>query len=157
MYVRGGHILPLQMRARRSTVTMARDPYTIVVYPDARGEASGTLYVDDGETTDYESGSFALLRFAFAGGRLSVEVDAAGALRSTVSVERVVVMGGAAPGGAAPDVRLGGRQLHAERGPSAFFPEADAHAVTVKTVGELDVDTSSRGGAPAVVEIVQRR
>lgn len=167
IFARGGHIVPLQMRARRSTVTMEHDPYTLVVYPDSAGQASGSLYVDDGETTDYETGSFAIVRFNFANGKLSIGVDAAAVstLHKTVDIERVVVMGGTEAVSSLTTGKpleamksqwkmLSGKQLHAEYGPSAFFPGAGGDAITIKTVGELHIDTSNTSFEQVFVEIV---
>lgn len=47
VFIQGGHILPRKMRLRRSSKLMFYDPYTLVVAPDARNEASGTIYMDD--------------------------------------------------------------------------------------------------------------
>lgn len=54
---------------------MAGDPYTLVVAPDERGSADGTLYLDDEESHDYrdkEGGAGrATRRFSFDGGVLA--------------------------------------------------------------------------------------
>ena len=40
-------------------------------YPDSQGKASGALYQDDGESTDYVSGKFLRTDYTFGAGRLS--------------------------------------------------------------------------------------
>ena len=106
VWQRGGSIVPRQMRPRRSSAQMTGDPYTLVVALATNKTASGTLYLDDGATTDFASrGLFRLRAFDYApsaGGNVHV-------LRSSMSagskafatdnaVERVIVMGiGRAP------------------------------------------------------------
>ena len=57
-FIRGGHVVVRRDRARRSTVAMAADPFTIVVAPDAAGHAVGELYLDDGKSFGFEKGAF---------------------------------------------------------------------------------------------------
>ncbi|PWN41673.1 alpha-glucosidase II precursor [Ceraceosorus guamensis] len=67
---RGGSILPLRERVRRSAELGWRDPLTLVVALN-NGKASkdklratGNLYLDDGQTYDHEQGSFVWRRFS---------------------------------------------------------------------------------------------
>jgi mannosyl-oligosaccharide alpha-1,3-glucosidase len=53
VWQRGGSIVPRQMRARRSSVQMSNDPYTLIVTLDSKHMAQGHLYLDDGFTLDY--------------------------------------------------------------------------------------------------------
>merc|ERR1712078_627002 len=73
IFIRAGAILCTKSRARRSTEAQTRDPYTITVYADAEGRASGRLYVDDGASTSYETGAFVYQKFDFAAGVLRSE------------------------------------------------------------------------------------
>lgn len=50
MLLKGGSIIPMKTRYRRSSKLMKSDPYTLVIALDEEGSASGKLYVDDGET-----------------------------------------------------------------------------------------------------------
>jgi len=104
---RGGTVLPRRERARRASASMAHDPYTLVVAPDADGRALGELYLDDGETYAHEDGEFAWRRLAYARGVLECAAheerprgaagacDTARGARSTV--ERVVLLDVHAP------------------------------------------------------------
>ena len=108
---RGGSIIPRQQRLRRSTAAMRSDPYELTVALDDAGEASGSLYLDDFETFGFTGGAFHKSVFTFAGGKLSAnagnDCDAraaalgiaadAGSFAPTNVVERVVVLGLAAP------------------------------------------------------------
>ncbi|KAJ6261012.1 Alpha-glucosidase [Drechslerella dactyloides] len=49
LYVRGGHVLPLQ-RPAMTTFEARRNPIEIVVALDAAGHATGNVYIDDGES-----------------------------------------------------------------------------------------------------------
>ncbi|PTU21046.1 hypothetical protein P175DRAFT_0436529 [Aspergillus ochraceoroseus IBT 24754] len=71
--MQGGHIIPRKDRPRRSSGLMKYDPYTLVVVLDRNGQADGTLYVDDGETFDYQRGGYLHRRFQFQDSVLSSE------------------------------------------------------------------------------------
>jgi alpha 1,3-glucosidase len=98
--IQGGHIIPRKDRPRRSTGLMRWDPYTLIITLDKNGEAEGTLYVDDGETFDYERGAYIHRRFNYRESALSSEDIGTKGPKTTeylktmagVSVERVVVV-----------------------------------------------------------------
>lgn len=73
LLMQGGHIIPRKDRPRRSSDLMRWDPFTLVVVLDENGEAEGTLYVDDGETYEYESGAYIHRQFNFKDSALSSE------------------------------------------------------------------------------------
>ena len=54
MFQRGGRIVPRQMRPRRCADLMAADPFTLVVALDSKQQASGQLYIDDGNTFNFQ-------------------------------------------------------------------------------------------------------
>lgn len=56
--MQAGHIFPRRDRPRRSSGLMKYDPYTLVIVLDDTGAAKGSLYVDDGESFDYQAGAF---------------------------------------------------------------------------------------------------
>ena len=58
LLMRGGHIIPRRDRPRRSSGLMKYDPFTLVVVLGTSGDAEGTLYLDDGESYDYQEGAF---------------------------------------------------------------------------------------------------
>ena len=65
VFMRGGNIIPRRDRPRRSSGLMRNDPLTLVVAIGQDGEADGTLYLDDGETFDYEHGAYIHRKFTF--------------------------------------------------------------------------------------------
>ncbi|KAF2826977.1 hypothetical protein CC86DRAFT_350180 [Ophiobolus disseminans] len=98
LLMQGGHIIPRRDRPRRSSGFMKYDPFTLVVVLDKDGNASGTLYLDDGETFDYQSGAFIHRRFDFDGARqilmsanLVADTPSKLALRYVKSMEKVRV------------------------------------------------------------------
>lgn len=58
VFIRGGKILSRKMRLRRSSKLMFFDPYTLTITPDAKGNASGKLYMDDEISLAHESHKF---------------------------------------------------------------------------------------------------
>ncbi|CRG87399.1 alpha 1,3-glucosidase [Talaromyces islandicus] len=99
--MQGGHVIPRKDRPRRSSGLMKWDPYTLVVTLDQHGTAEGTLYVDDGESYDFEKGAFIHRRFQFTDSTLSSEnigtsgpkTNAYLKTMTNVRVERIVVVG----------------------------------------------------------------
>lgn len=63
--MRGGHIFPRRDTPRRSTQLMKYDDYTLVIVIGKDGSARGELYVDDGESFDFEQGQFIHRVFEF--------------------------------------------------------------------------------------------
>lgn len=99
--MQGGHIIPRKDRPRRSSGLMRWDPYTLVITLGKSGSATGELYVDDGETYDYEAGAYIYRGFEFASDVLSsTDLGMKGKLTGKylktmqqVDVERVIVVG----------------------------------------------------------------
>jgi alpha 1,3-glucosidase len=102
VFVKSGAILFKKMRRRRSTGAMVSDPYTIFVYGVS---AKGHLYIDDGESHKFKSGSFIFEDFEFDGTSLrerpktepALSIGAAKGLsdwpKRQLRVERVVFVG----------------------------------------------------------------
>ncbi|KAK0832817.1 glucosidase II [Friedmanniomyces endolithicus] len=65
LLMRGGHVIPRRDRPRRSSGLMRWDPFTLVVVLGKAGDAEGTLYLDDGESFDYEEGAFIHRKFSY--------------------------------------------------------------------------------------------
>ena len=95
VFQRGGSIVAKKERARRSTTQMASDPYTLHVALDAGLRADGRLYVDDGQSLEYDTEKrYRLVELRFDAGRLDARfADDAGVFESDERVERVLVAG----------------------------------------------------------------
>ncbi|KAF9915500.1 hypothetical protein BX616_006019 [Lobosporangium transversale] len=101
VYQRAGTIIPKRERPRRSSKAMENDPFTLVVALSSQGEASGRIYLDDGESYGYQQGDFILREFRVSNGKLSSHnlktfnnkpsdfVQRIGSLR----IERLVIVG----------------------------------------------------------------
>ena len=70
VFIRGGRIIPIRERIRRSSALMHEDPITLIVAPDKEGKASGTLYLDDGKSFEYQSGAKLYMQFTYDNGKL---------------------------------------------------------------------------------------
>ncbi len=73
LLMQGGHIIPRKDRPRKSSGLMKWDPYTLVVVLGKDGSAEGSLYVDDGETFEFQSGAYIHRHFTFSGSSLTSE------------------------------------------------------------------------------------
>tara|TARA_R110002003_G_scaffold145_11_gene13431 strand:- start:9901 stop:12069 length:2169 start_codon:yes stop_codon:yes gene_type:complete len=105
LLMQGGHIIPRRDRPRRSSGLMKFDPFTLVVVLDKDGNASGTLYLDDGETFDYQQGAYIHRRFDFDSKReilTSANLDTSPPSSKTqkyiksmekVRVEKIIIVG----------------------------------------------------------------
>jgi alpha 1,3-glucosidase len=106
LLMQGGHIIPRKDRPRRSSGLMRWDPYTLVVVLDKAGNAEGELYVDDGETFDFQAGGYIHRSFQYSSAAMTLTSENIGTkgkltdkyLRSMkkVGVEKIIVIG--APG-----------------------------------------------------------
>ncbi|KAK9770434.1 putative alpha/beta-glucosidase agdC [Seiridium cardinale] len=63
--MRGGHIFPRRDTPRRSTQLMKFDDYTLVIALGKDLAAEGELYVDDGDSFDYQKGQYIHRTFKF--------------------------------------------------------------------------------------------
>ncbi len=103
LLMQGGHVISRRDRPRRSSGLMKWDPFTLVVVLNNAGNAEGTLYIDDGETFDFQEGACIHRRFAFSASTSSLTSEnlgldgkrTKGYLKSMakVSVEKVIVVG----------------------------------------------------------------
>ncbi|KAM0486610.1 hypothetical protein ACHAP7_002413 [Fusarium lateritium] len=82
--LQGGHIFPRRDIPRRSSALMRFDDYTLVVSASKNGAAEGELYVDDGDTFDYEKGQYIHRKFTLSGNTLT-SLEAEG--RDTKSIK----------------------------------------------------------------------
>lgn len=97
VFQRGGTIIPRRDRVRRSALLMHDDPITLVVAPDKEGKASGTLYLDDGKSFEYQQGAKLYLQFTWDNGRMESKLISPAGLSSPVWLERVLVLGSTPP------------------------------------------------------------
>ncbi|KAF9784102.1 alpha-glucosidase [Thelephora terrestris] len=75
LLIRGGSILPSRDRPRRSSALMKRDPFTLKVALSQSGNASGELYLDDGESYDHREGNFIWREFVAESTKKTVTIS----------------------------------------------------------------------------------
>ncbi|KAJ2501003.1 glucosidase II, partial [Coemansia sp. RSA 2052] len=103
VFARGGSIVPTRERHRGSSALMRRDPITLYVYVSRTGTATGSLYLDDGETYSYQDGAFIERELSFENAKLTSRPSPRTASSpeqleflesmSKVRVERIVIVG----------------------------------------------------------------
>ncbi|CAG8613562.1 15299_t:CDS:10, partial [Racocetra fulgida] len=101
VFLRGGSIITKRQKIRGSSSDMHLDPFTLVIALNEDSEAIGTLYLDDGETYDYEKGYFVHRQFTFSAVKLvskslsSLDNDKNLYAQSisSVQVEQIIVLG----------------------------------------------------------------
>ena len=101
LLMQGGHIIPRKDRPRRSSGLMKYDPYTLVIVLGKEGTAQGELYVDDGDSFEFEQGAYIHRTFEFSNNSLkSKNIGIKGKLTDKflkamkdVAVERIILVG----------------------------------------------------------------
>jgi len=101
VFQRGGTIIPRRERVRRSAALMHDDPITLVVAPDREGKASGTLYLDDGQSFAYQQGAKLYIQFTWDNGKMQAKMISPIGMSTPVWLERVLVLGSAPASGQA--------------------------------------------------------
>lgn len=101
LLMQAGHIIPRRDRPRRSSGLMKFDPITLLVVLNKTHKAEGTLYLDDGETFDYQQGAYIHRRFSMDGKTLtSSDLSTPGPKTAPylktmkdVRIERIILVG----------------------------------------------------------------
>lgn len=94
VYQRAGSIIPKKQRSRRSSTQMKNDPYTLIIALDSNGEAEGDLYFDDGYSFNYQNSIKNYRRIRFKDNQIkSYSLDSSSFMDSSVTVERIVILG----------------------------------------------------------------
>lgn len=140
--MRGGHIIPRRDRPRRSSGLMKYDPITLVVVLGNSGDAEGTLYLDDGESFDYQDGAciHRLFKYQSETSTLSSEDLAATGKKTKdylktmekVRVEKILVVGAPASWKGKTEVEvseeLTGKSAPARKVALDFYDKEDGKA-----------------------------
>lgn len=73
---------------------MTNDPYSLVVCVNSASMASGTLYIDDEKSFNYQNNSYLYISFEFADLKLTKsKVDSAATYATTTQLEQITVAG----------------------------------------------------------------
>ena len=90
-FIKGGNIITLQERQRRSSEMMKQDPFTLVVALGKELEATGKIFVDDGRSFGYKDGEYLEGIIEFKDGRLRYSVAHQG--RFDNIIWKIVIVG----------------------------------------------------------------
>ncbi|KNG46673.1 glycoside hydrolase family 31 protein [Stemphylium lycopersici] len=106
VYIRGGSVLPTQ-EPGYTTTESRQNPWGLIVALSSEGAASGSLYIDDGESIEPES--CLDVTFAAMSGHLKVDVE--GEFKDTNALANVTILGAPAVG----QVKLNGETVDADK------------------------------------------
>ncbi|KAJ5883535.1 alpha/beta-glucosidase agdC [Penicillium subrubescens] len=87
IHIRGGSVIPLRSKSAMTTAELRRRGFEILVAPNQSGYASGSLYLDDGESLDTAS---SLIEFEYNRGHLTIRGQFG--YRANVVIESVTVL-----------------------------------------------------------------
>ncbi|RZB84916.1 neutral alpha-glucosidase AB, partial [Asbolus verrucosus] len=124
-FYRGGSIVPRKDRPRRSSTLTHHDPYTLYVALDSNKSATGTLYIDDGQSFSYRNKKYLYLRFQFKDNTLTSSLIDNTDYPTEAWVEKIVILG-----------------------PPAKITKAK---ITSKSLGTLGLETSYDGEGRSLV------
>jgi alpha-glucosidase len=92
VHIRSGTIIPLRVDGANTTTQLRKLDFELVVAPDESGNASGRLWLDDGESVDTGSNSSEVL-FEYDGTTKKLRVGGRFGYDSGVKIARVTVLG----------------------------------------------------------------
>lgn len=95
LHIRGGCVIPLKMESANTTTELRKKAFEILVAPGLDGSATGSLYVDDGESLD--GGLFRTeVTWVYSGGQLSATTSRGEEVNFAeigVKVEKITILG----------------------------------------------------------------
>lgn len=93
VFIKGGSIIARKDRIRKSSSLMIHDPFTLLVALDRKGQAQGTVYVDDGKSFAYTNNAFVKTDFKFQNNILSSNVIQSSKEAYNTEIERIIILG----------------------------------------------------------------
>ena len=91
LHIKGGTILPLRAQSAMTTTALRKKDFEFIVAPDIQGEASGSLYIDDGESINPDS--FTDVNLRFKDGKFEIRGGVFGYKPSGVNISLVRFLG----------------------------------------------------------------
>ncbi|KAI0399857.1 glycoside hydrolase family 31 protein [Xylaria palmicola] len=88
LYVRGGSVVPMH-EAGLTTAEVRASPWSLLVALDGKGEASGGLYIDDGESVEPDSTAW----IDFSASKSSLKATRSGEYEDTNPLSYVTILG----------------------------------------------------------------
>lgn len=96
VFYRGGSIIPIKETIRRSSILMKNDPYSLIVALGEDGNASGDLYIDDGESVHHQNGELLYTKLEYSRAEdadtLKLKV-VEGSLQFENTINRITILG----------------------------------------------------------------
>jgi len=89
LHIRGGAILPLRAESANTTTELRKQDFVLWIAPNATNEASGTLYLDDGDSIE-QSGT-SNIAFKYCNGVFSMTGDFG--YKTDVKVKNITILG----------------------------------------------------------------
>ncbi|KAK2776239.1 hypothetical protein FQN53_002770 [Emmonsiellopsis sp. PD_33] len=91
LHIRGGSIIPMRSEGAMTTKALREKPFNIVIAPDLSGKASGSLYLDDGESLEQEHTTE--VQFSYSDGRFKMEGEFDYEAIKSLKIESISVLG----------------------------------------------------------------
>lgn len=91
LHIRGGNIIPLRSEGANTTTALRTKSFEIVIAPDLKGKAEGTLYVDDGESI--EQPAVLDIKFSYDNGFFKMEGKFDLEMMGEVKIAKITVLG----------------------------------------------------------------
>ena len=110
LHIKGGSIIPMRNASGYTTTEVRKQPFSLIVAPDRNGNASGGLYLDDGDSI--EQAATSEIEFSYSNGVLEI-TGSFGYQDDSTHVVSITVLDSSATG--TPSYRKG-HQSHAGRG-----------------------------------------
>lgn len=89
LFIRGGTVVPQRVKSAMTTTDLAKENFEIVIAPDENNKASGSLYLDDGESLDGES---TVYNFEYDGNKLTATGKFG--YKTNSKIVQVILLGG---------------------------------------------------------------
>ncbi|KAL1964558.1 hypothetical protein VTN77DRAFT_6855 [Rasamsonia byssochlamydoides] len=70
LYFKGGSIVPMRVQSANTTTALRQENFAVVIAPDSQGDASGQLYLDDGDSINQPATSE--IQFSYHEGRFEM-------------------------------------------------------------------------------------
>ncbi|KAI1432490.1 glycoside hydrolase family 31 protein [Xylaria sp. CBS 124048] len=90
VHIRGGTVIPMRSASANTTTLVRKNDFTLIVAPGRNGSASGSLYLDDGDSVDVGE-DYSDISFAWDG--TTLKVGGRFGYKTDIVVEKVTVLG----------------------------------------------------------------
>lgn len=89
LHIRGGSIIPLRAESANTTTELRKKDFVLLVAPNATNQASGSLYLDEGDAIEQPETS--LIDFSYDNGEL--KISGSFGYQTDLVIESVTVLG----------------------------------------------------------------